>query len=106
MFMLNLRFIGDNVGNGKVKVKSGKFKIGKTFKVGKPFELKEQLSTGINYPEKYLRIDFTNICDCFKTGEELVISSLLRFYFLCILKYKYLNNISKWPLHYSDRSTL
>lgn len=26
MFMLNLRFIGDNVGNGKVKVKSGKFK--------------------------------------------------------------------------------
>ena len=87
--MLNLRFIGDNVGNGKVKVKSGKFKIGK-----------------INYPEKYLRIDFTNICDCFRTGEELVISSLLRFYFLCILKYKYLNNISKWPLHYSDRSTL
>lgn len=41
MFMLNLRFIGDNTGSGKVKLKHGKFKIGKTFKIGKLSKLKE-----------------------------------------------------------------
>lgn len=35
--MLLLRFIADNIRSNRFKLKCGKFKVGKTFKVGKPF---------------------------------------------------------------------
>lgn len=59
MFMLNWRFIGDNMGSGKVKLKCGQFKIGKTSKVGKPSELKE-LSWSVKYWNKLPRQIFKN----------------------------------------------
>lgn len=47
MFMLLLRFIADKVRSGRVKLKRGKFKVGKSL------QLKEQISTGINCSEKF-----------------------------------------------------
>lgn len=70
MFMLLLRFMADNIRSNRVELKCSKFKVGKTFKVGKPFQLKEQLSTGINFPEKFSRMDLTNSRDCLGQGKD------------------------------------